>query len=300
MEDLDALVKRKDHLGVLTHIRSNKLREPQIAVDAGTALLGPDVRRGGGLGQSERLAVLEQLCVAAIDVGDMGLGEKCLAEIQKSAPSDSIRYRRLLGLCLEAAGDLVGAEREYDDLLADNPSNKYALKRKYCILRAQPGKEVQAREAFNTYLEAAGGDPGAWAEFGRVCSEAGDYKGAIYAWEEVVLACPLSAEVHSRLGELYATLGGMANLRLSRKHLAQSLDLDPSNTRALYALVAVASSYLDELERAAKSKRDAEEDDAEVARELLKFGAEKLVKQYKGTKMQQVVAKVMAAHTSTN
>ena len=228
MEEVDRLVKAKDHHGVLTHIRANKLRQPQHVVAAGTALLGPEARRSGGLGLSERLAVLEQMVMASIDVGDMELAERCLAEIKKSAPEDSARYRRLLGLCLEAAGDLSGAEQEYDDLLAENPSNKFALKRKYCILRAQPGKEVQAREAFNTLLESAGGDPASWAEFGRVAQEAGDYKAAIYAWEEVVLACPLSADVHCTLGELYTTLGGMANLRLARKHIAQSLDLDPA------------------------------------------------------------------------
>ena len=299
MEEVNRLVKAKDHHGVLTHIRANKLRQPQHVVAAGTALLGPEVRRSGGLGLSERLAVLEQMVMASIDVGDMELAERCLGEIKKSAPEDSARYRRLLGLCLEAAGDLNGAEQEYDDLLAENPSNKFALKRKYCILRAQPGKEVQAREAFNTLLESAGGDPASWAEFGRVAQEAGDYKAAIYAWEEVVLACPLSADVHCTLGELYATLGGIANLRLARKHIAQSLDLDPANTRALYALVASASAYLDELDRASKSKRDAEDDGAEVARELVKFGAEQLVKQYAGSKMQKVVAEVMQIHTST-
>jgi len=305
MEEVDRLAKAKDHLGVLTHIRANKLRQPQHVVAAGTALLGADVRRSGGLGQSERLAVLEQMCMAAIDVGGGGgggasieLAERCLAEIKKSAPEDSARYRRLLGLCLEAAGDLSGAEQEYSDLLAENPANKFALKRTYCLLRAQPGKEVQAREAFNTLLESSGGDPAAWAEFGRVAQEAGDYKAAVYAWEEVVLACPLSAEVHCTLGELYATLGGVANLRLARKHIAQSLDLDPSNTRALYALVASASAYLDELEKASKNKRNAEDDGAEVARELVKHGAEQLVKQYAGSKMQKVVAEVMAAHTS--
>lgn len=301
MEEVDRLAKAKDHLGVLEHIRANKLRQPQHVVAAGTALLGPDVRRSGGLSQSARLAVLEQVCMAAIDVGGnagMELAERCLAEIKKGAPEDSARYRRLLALCLEAAGDLSGAEQEYNYLLAENPANKFALKRKYCILRAQPGKEVEAREAFNTLLESAGGDPAAWAEFGRVAQEAGDYKAAVYAWEEVVLACPLSAEAHCTLGELYATLGGVANLRLARKHIAQSLDLDPASTRALYALVASASAYLDELEKKSKNKRDAEDDGAEVARELVKFGAEQLVKQYAGSKMQKVVAEVMAAHTA--
>jgi len=304
MEEVDRLANAKDHLGVLTHVRANKLRQPERVVAAGTALLGPDVRRSGGLGPSERLAVLEQLCLAAIDVGGGGmeLAERCLAEIRKSVPDDSARYRRLLGLCLEAAGDLSGAAQEYDDLLASNPSNVLALKRKYCILRAQPGKEVPAREALHVLLESSGGDPASWAELGRLAQEAGDYRSAAYAWEEVVLACPLSADVHRTLGELYATLGGLANLRLARKHLAQSLDLDPANTRALYALVAAASAYLDELDRASKSKRGAEEDGAEeVARELVKFGAEQLVKQYAGSpKMQKVVAEVMAAHTATS
>ena len=299
MEDLPTLVKKGDHAGILSYVRTRKLREPALVVRSGTALLGPDVRRAGrGLDPADRLAVLEQVCLAALDEADPVLAEACLDQIRVAVPEGSARYRRLLGTCLEASGDYGAAEAEYDGLLEENPSCALALRRRYCLLRAQPGREVQAREALNALLEGGGGgDPAGWAELGRVALDAGDYASAAYAYEEVAVACPLSAEVHCTLGELYATLGGLPNLLLARKHLAQSLDLDPGGVRAMYALVAVAADYLDELARAGKRTRqgeaDGEDGGADVARELIRYGTEGLLGMYRGTKMFAAVATVL-------
>eukprot|EP00567_Pseudictyota_dubia_P010744 CAMPEP_0197455774 /NCGR_PEP_ID=MMETSP1175-20131217/41594_1 /TAXON_ID=1003142 /ORGANISM="Triceratium dubium, Strain CCMP147" /LENGTH=318 /DNA_ID=CAMNT_0042989715 /DNA_START=38 /DNA_END=994 /DNA_ORIENTATION=+ len=307
--DLPSLVKRKDHLGVLRHVRTHKLREPDLVVEHGMALLGRDLTKNkpttnpilslilpstSALDESEWLAALEQLCLASIDVHDDTLANKCLGEIKRVAPSDSARVRWLLGRCLESSGDLAGADEVYDGLLKDNPSNGMALKRKYAILRSQPGKEVESREALNKYLELNSGDAAGWAELGALCHDMGDYRSATYAYEEVVLASPLNSAAHCKLGELYATVGGRNNLKLARKHLAQSLELDPSNVRAMFSLVAAAGEYLQECSKAGKSKREAEEDDVEVAKELVKFGAEKLVKLYHGKgRMAKLVENVM-------
>eukprot|EP00549_Striatella_unipunctata_P009572 CAMPEP_0118715516 /NCGR_PEP_ID=MMETSP0800-20121206/26924_1 /TAXON_ID=210618 ORGANISM="Striatella unipunctata, Strain CCMP2910" /NCGR_SAMPLE_ID=MMETSP0800 /ASSEMBLY_ACC=CAM_ASM_000638 /LENGTH=254 /DNA_ID=CAMNT_0006621705 /DNA_START=136 /DNA_END=900 /DNA_ORIENTATION=+ len=233
-----------------------------------------------------RMAVLEQICLAALDVDNHPLAEKCLAQLRifvAPAGKESLRFRVLLGRCLEGVGDMGGAEKIYDEILKDFPFNTYVLKRKYCMLKQQVGKEIEAMAALNDYLKQNPADASAWKELSNVCLEMGDYKGAVFALEEVVLSSPLDAKSHCQLAEAYATVGGIANLKLARKHLAQSLELNPTdNRRALFMLVTVTKSYL---EAVGKSKRDYDENDTDVAKELIKYGAEKLLAAYKGTTM---------------
>jgi hypothetical protein len=88
----------------------------------------------------------------------------------------------------------------------------------------------------------------------------------------------------------------MENLQLARKHLAQSLELDDSNRRAMFSLVSATSDYLEE---SSKSKKNLDDHDVEVAKELVKYGAEKAIKTYKGTKMFPAVQRVMNDKTKT-
>ena len=305
-DDLPTLAARGDHLGVLRYVRAHKLREPKMVVAHGKLLLGASAKPdgsivvGGGrrLGEVERLAALEQLCIASLDVGEISLAEACLDALRAGDPDspvtkESARYRKLLGLCLEASGDFAGAEGVYDALLKDNPSNAHASKRKYCVLAAQPGKEEEARKALNEYLSSHPGDVAAWNAMAEVCLSVSDFKGAAYCYEEVVLGCPLDSTVHTKLGEAYCTAGGLANAKLARKHLAQAVQLDSGNLRAWYGLISAAEGYLDEVERLSKGKKEAEEEGVEVAKELIKFGGERLLQFYKGSEMRGVVERVL-------
>ena len=206
---------------------------------------------------------------------------------------ESARYRKLLALCLEAAGNYESAGAVYDILLQDNPSNAHAAKRKYCILAAQPGKETETMKALDEYLSKHPGDLAAWNQMAEVCLSVSDFKGAAYCYEELVLGCPLDTNIHTKLGEAYCTAGGLENAKLARKHLAQAVQLDPNNLRAWYGLVAAAEGYLEEVEKMPKNKREGEDQGVEVAKELIKFGGEKLIGIYKGTKMAQVINAVL-------
>jgi len=248
-----------------------------------------------------------------------------------------VRYRNLLALCLERQENYTDALAIYNNLLADNPSNVHALRRKYTILRARQyipygeegeiddasaaangGKEtaltalirvreaalttangMEIKEALNDYLERNGSDASAWVEMTKICAEVGDYSGAAYSGEEIVLSAPLNAEAHCALGDWYATVGGRENWKAARKHFAQSLELDPDNNlRALFGLVSVAESFLDDVEAAGggrkKKKREVvNEEDVEMAKDLLKYGTDKLSAVYKGTPMGGLVEKVL-------
>lgn len=244
------------------------------------------------------------------------LANQMLGKISLTVEKSSTRFRRLLALCLEAEESWDDALAIYQDLSAKNPSNVYALKRIYCILKAQVGKEVEARVALNDYLERNGSDASAWMELAAVCASLGDYEGAAQAMEEVVLVSPLDSEVHCTLAEYYVTSG---NYKAARKHFAQSLELNSKNLRAVYGLISAAEGYLESVEATAgntggtdaegeytkshkkngKNKgRVVDEEDVELAKDLLKFGTDKLVKAYKGTAMSGLVTSVVVSQES--
>jgi tetratricopeptide (TPR) repeat protein len=289
--DLPSLVGRKDHLGVLRYIRSHELREPKLVIEHGQALLGKDLSKS--MSDTEVLVTtLEQICLGSLDLGKHDLAEKCLEQLRKSGiEQDAVRFRRLLARCLEASGDYEGATKIYDALLADNPANLIALQRKYCIARAQKVEPEKVVAALNEYLSQNMSDVSGWHEMAKLRMTLGDFKGAAYALEQVVLGSPLDAEVHRQLAEVYATVGGLDNLILARKHMSQSLELDSSNVRTQLGLVSVANQYLEE--SASVGKKDIDEHEIMVAKELVKYGASQVLTSYKGSKMLAIVKRVM-------
>jgi len=291
-DDLPTLVARKDHLGVLRYVRAHELREPKLVFEHGQILLGKDLSKGMGDDET-RLAALEQICLAALDLGNHDVADKCLDQLRKNGvEKDSVRFRRLLARCLEAAGDYDGAGAIYDALLKDNPANLVALQRKYCIARALKQEPEKVIAALNEYLGQNMMDVSGWYEMAQLRMSLCDFKGAAFALEQVVLGSPLDSEMHILLAEVYATIGGLENLSLARKHMSQSLELDSSNVRAQFGLVAVANQYLEE--SAATGKKDVDEHEELVAKELVKYGASQVLQTYKSNKkMFDVVKRVM-------
>jgi ER membrane protein complex subunit 2 len=290
-DNVSSLVGNKDHIGVLRYIRSHELREPKLVVEHGQALLGQDLSKG--MGDTEVLvAALEQICLASLDLGRHDLAEKCLEQLRNNdIEKDSVRFRRLLARCLEASGDYDGATKIYDALLADNPANVIALQRKYCIARAKQMEPQLVVEALNDYLGQNMSDISGWYEMAQLRMTLCDFKGAAYALEQVILGSPLDAEMHRLLAEVYATLGGLENLVLARKHMSQSLELDSSSVRAQLGLVSVANQYLEE--SALVGKKDIDEHEILVAKELVKYGASQVLKSYEGSKMLSIIKRVM-------
>eukprot|EP00977_Amphora_coffeiformis_P019245 scaffold7087_cov168-Amphora_coffeaeformis.AAC.4 len=299
-DDLPTLIQKKDHLNVLRFIRLHELREPDIAVEHGKALFGDDLTKSGGCDELSRLAALEQICLAALDAGKTKLAQTCLDRlVEAGVGKDSARFRRLLARCLEAAGDMSGAELIYEALLKENPSNCTARQRQYCIFRAQVGKEVEAAKALNEYLQQNPADTPAWYELANLRLEIGDFKGAAYCFEEVLLEAPADASMQCALAECYSSLGQSGKveyIKLARQHFSQALELDPLSRRAQWGLLTTAN---DCIVKASASKKDGpiDEHDQLVAAALVKFAAEKLLASYKGTPLLAAVKKTVEEYT---
>mmetsp|Transcript_5397 Transcript_5397/g.8837 ORF Transcript_5397/g.8837 Transcript_5397/m.8837 type:complete len:299 (+) Transcript_5397:65-961(+) len=291
-DDLPTLLQKKDHLNVLRYIRVHQLREPEIVTEHGALLLGGKDLKRRLSDESARLAALEQIALAALDLQNHELAETCLNQIRTVVGKDPARFRILLARCLEAASDKDGALVIYDELLQSNPSNLMALKRKYCLAESTEDRVA----ALNAYLQQNMADSAGWYEMAKLRSTMGDFGGASFALEEVVLGCPIDAQLHVQLAECYATTAGMENLVLARKHMAQAVELDPTNKRALFGLVSVSNAYLEEVASASK-KQTIDDHSVVVAKELVKHGAEKLLKQYKGSKMYPSVQTLLSKYT---
>jgi len=289
-EDLPSLVARKDHLGVLRYIRAHQLREPSLVIAHGQSLLGPKLLANLG-DDAARLAVLEQVCLAALDLNNHDLSEGCLSQLKDKVGKESTRFRCLLARCMEASANFDGANAIYDQLLKENPANLVALQRKYCIARAQRKEPAEVIAALNEYLGQQLSDVSGWYEMSKLRLSIADFKGAAFALEQVVLGCPLDSNIHMQLAEVYSTLGGLENLILARKHMAQALELDGNNLRAKFGMVSVANQYLEESVEA--SKKDIDEHEKLVAKELVKYGTTALLEDYKSTKMLAIVKRVM-------
>jgi len=309
-DDLDTLSNNNDHLGVLRYIRAHELREPTTVIHHGLALFGEQLDATKVSDDASRAAALEQICLAAIDISDHELAQRCLNQLQSSSAfasdnkgeeslvKDSDRYVRLLGRCFEASDDFENAMKVYDTMLKKNPSNLVALQRKYCVLRAQKESSTESiLDALNEYLGQQLSDVSGWYEMSQLRLSVADFKGAAYALEQVVLGSPLDADIHRELAEVYATIGGLENTTCARKHMAQALELDPTNLRAQFGLVNVSQQFLDESNASSTKQKKLDEHERLVAMELVKYGANEITKAYKGSKLFASVKRVVDDYT---
>lgn len=300
--DLSSLITSNDHLNVLRYIRVHQLRQPELVIEHGKYLLGEDCSRKMTSHADDeliRLGTLEQICYAALDCGQMNIAEMCLHQIKSSTKMDlnSIRFRLLVARCYEADSDYNNAETIYNELLQDNPANIMVLKRKYCILKSQVGKTNECITALNNYLQQNYSDTSAWYELAQLYMKMGNYKTACYCYEQILLGAPNNAMIHCELAECYATVGTIDDLLLARKHMCQSLELDPNLLRAQYGLVTIASAYIQQMHSI--NKKDYNEFEVEVAKELIKYGSEILLKSYENTKLFSTIQKLMNEYTES-
>jgi ER membrane protein complex subunit 2 len=186
---------------------------------------------------SELYNVLEQVFVAAVDLGDDDLSNECFLKIAKAFP-ESNRVKRLAGLQLEAFGDFKKALELYDELLKRNPGNLLVMKRKACVHKAQ-GQFEQAITELNSILKYYSADVSSWIELGEIYLSLNDFASGAHCYEEIVLIDPNIAIHHTRLADIYYSIGSYDYQVLARKHYSTSLTLQAAhiNLRALYGLI---------------------------------------------------------------
>lgn len=195
------------------------------------------------LGVDEKWTVIEQFCLAAIDLHDEKMLKSCLDRLDARFPGS--KRVRLLSIMAnqERLGQFEEANKLYDELIDEDETNTGARKRKIAILISQR-KNVEAIRELCDYLKKFMNDQEAWKELCDLYMVEQDYSRAIFCMEELLLSHPLSHIYHTRLAEMHYTLGSHESLELARSYYSQAIKLNDSNVRALHGLHLTLTSLL--------------------------------------------------------
>ncbi|XP_036804346.1 ER membrane protein complex subunit 2 isoform X1 [Oncorhynchus mykiss] len=215
--------------------REDNHRNSEQIVDVGEELINEHASKLG----DDIWIIYEQVMIAALDCSRDDLAWTCLQELKRQFPG-SQRVKRLAGMRLEALEKYEDANKQYDSILQDDPTNTAARKRKISILKAQ-GKSAEAIRELNEYLEQFVGDQEAWHELSELYINEHDYGKAAFCLEELMMTNPHNHLYCEQYAEVKYTQGGLENLELSRKYFAQALKLNNRNMRALFGLYMSAS-----------------------------------------------------------
>eukprot|EP00898_Chlorokybus_atmophyticus_P006398 jgi/Chlat1/675/Chrsp104S01149 len=250
-------------------VRQRRLRRSENVARVGAALLkAPGAAKRLG---DKAWTLIEQVCLAAIDVHDMDLAKDALEGLESKFSEESRRVARLRAMYVEATGDLEEANRIYDEMLEENPVDQHVLKRKVAMAKSH-GPPAVAVDAVLKYLDVYSTDIDGWRELADMYTNLQMYKQAAFCYEELMLHLPQHWAFHRKYAEVLYTWGGVENFRLARKYYASAVELSSgTDIRALYGLTLTASQLA-----SIKGAKPGEEN-----AELQRLSSSALVKLYK-------------------
>lgn len=213
------------------------------------------------LGIEEKWTVIEQFCIAAIDLHDDNIITTCLDRLNRQFPdSNRVKLLNIMATC-ERLGDYDEALRRYNEIIDEDETNTSARKRKIAILISQR-KNVEAIKELCDYLKKFMNDQEAWKELCELYMLEQDYSRAIFCMEELLLSHPLSHIYHTRLAEMHYTLGTHESLELARSYYVQALKFKEHDVRALHGLHLTLKSLLSGNRLTSQQRKEFEKLDA--------------------------------------
>lgn len=187
------------------------------------------------IGYEEKWTVIEQFCLAAIDLYDEDMINVFLTRLKKQFKGSN-RVKLLdIQANYERIGDYETATRKYSDMLKEDETNTGARKRKIAILVAQHNYASAIKELCD-YVRRFMNDQEAWKELCELYLLEQEYPKAIFCMEELLLSNSSNHIYHTRLAEMHYTSANQESLDLARSYYCQALKLDPNNMRALMGL----------------------------------------------------------------
>ncbi|KAI8375971.1 uncharacterized protein BYT42DRAFT_572949 [Radiomyces spectabilis] len=225
-------------LAQLQEYRISNERQPEKV-----ASIGAELFRGQYLAKlgDQVWPILEQITIAALDVGDFTLANHCIDQLKSRFSEKSLRFRRLLGMRFEAQGKLDEAQAIYDSILEEDDTNMLASKRQIALLKAR-NKPLEAIDTLTKYLDTYYDDHEAWFELCTLYLSNHCYEQAAFCCEELIMLQPGNHICHLKYAEILYTLN---HLPLALKHYCRVLELCADHVRALYGLQLCASKLLD-------------------------------------------------------
>jgi tetratricopeptide (TPR) repeat protein len=218
----------------LRRFRDQGTRQSLMTLKIGRNLIENNAARLG----DEQWDVYEQIFVAAIDIGDFALADHYLQVITAQFP-ESKRVWRLAGLLQEASGDVESAIENYQENLKVDSGDAASTKRIISLLKNQ-GRMAECVSELNKYLSVYQCDAEGWFELAEVYLSEYEYEKAAFCFEELIILNPSNYIIYQRYAETKATIGGVENLKISKKYFCQSARMSGFNSnRALLGLVVV-------------------------------------------------------------
>ncbi|KAJ9585077.1 hypothetical protein L9F63_020585 [Diploptera punctata] len=216
--------------------REENVRKSLVVVDLWERILQNKMHKLG----DERLLVLEQVCIAALDCNRLDVADCCLKALSAEFPT-SMRIRKLKALKLEALERFDEAMDVLDSIIKVDETNAAPRKRKVAIYKAK-GQIPDAIKELTEYLKKFMSDQEAWQELCDLYLIEQDFARAAFCMEELILHNPHSHLIHQRYAEIRYTQGGLENMELARAHYCLAWKLSPNNIRALYGLFLAATN----------------------------------------------------------
>ncbi|CEH18826.1 Uncharacterized conserved protein [Ceraceosorus bombacis] len=226
------------------------------------------------LGQDELWSLLEQIAIAALDVGNWEVAELCVSRLNTRFPESS-RVASLQGMLLEARGEASKALDFYQSQLAKDPTDVTMAKRRIAVMKAidpnmdPRGGVPNAILALRAFLDHYYADAEGWQELAGLYANIALYPQAIFALEELQLLQPQNIFVVLQLAETQYTNQELEKAYTSFLRVVDMCDrVDPGtrNTgpwlRSLWGLKATTSKLLQRGDGASVIRSGTKEDQA--------------------------------------
>ncbi|KAF9916116.1 ER membrane complex subunit 2 [Lobosporangium transversale] len=236
---------------VLQDLRASAERKPDVVVRLGKPLV-----ENGAVKKLDADAwlVYEQVAIAALDVGDDALAQRCIQALEQKFPG-SARVRRLHGMKLEAEGELIQAGEIYKAILQEDETNILAAKRQVMLLRAM-GLPSDAISALVKYLDINYTDFEGWLQLADLYLEQLMYSQAAFCMEEVIMLQPQNHIFHLKYAEI---LYSQQSIGLALKQFCRVVELCKDHVRGLYG-IKLCTSHLLKLSPSKDSTATSQED----------------------------------------
>jgi len=171
----------------LATYRAHNTRKSQQTFNAGVTILKSYPNKHLG---DDGWTFLEQLALAALDVGRIEVADRCLQLLSEKFP-DSPRINCLHGIRMEATESPKTALAYYDSLLDADSANAAIWKRKISVLRRM-GVIDRAVDELSHYLDTFYTDVEGWLELADIYSSCNQYTHALQSLSHCLLLNPQS------------------------------------------------------------------------------------------------------------
>ncbi|KAG9310208.1 TPR-like protein, partial [Chiua virens] len=204
-------------LDQLATYRAQNTRISQDIFEKGALILQKNVLHKMG---DESWSFLEQLALAAIDVGRLEVSDQCLRTLNDKFPG-SPRVECLTGIRMEATETPEVALKYYAELLEADPTNAAIWKRRISIFR-RTGKIDKAVHELSQYLDTFYTDVEGWLELSDIYATCNQYEYSLQSLMHVLLLAPQNPFYVLQVAETAYTAG---DLPLSIKMFLTVVDM---------------------------------------------------------------------------